>query len=125
LEQCVFATNQEYFSQADLTKSQDYFDLPALTATVIGGYETSSCSVTGSGNQCGEGNLDLQYISAVAQRTGTIFWHVGLGAPYFDPFVNWIMEVAADPTPPLTNSLSYGSDELVSFSAINFRPNLF
>jgi hypothetical protein len=111
----VFSTNDDYYSQADLTKAQDYYNLPSLTATDIGGYETSSCSVTSSGNQCGEGNLDVQYISAVAQRTGTIFWHVGTGSPYNDPFLNWIMEVSADSTPPQTNSISYGSSEGVSF----------
>lgn len=57
------------------------------------------------------GNLDIQYIMGVAQQTISIFWYEPSNSAV-DPFVQWVTDVANDPNPSLTNSMSWGSNEL-------------
>jgi tripeptidyl-peptidase-1 len=105
--QSVFSTGGNYFSQNDLSEFQTGNGFSQQQAIVIGGHETDDCSLSATGNQCDEGNLDTQYISGVAQVTGTIFWYSGAADSYLD----WILAVANDSNPPNVNSISYGSIE--------------
>lgn len=98
-----------YFSPGDLTQFQSNYNLPLQPAVDIGGYVTAACSSSGSGAQCNEGNLDIQYIMGVAQKTVSVYWYVG-GT---DPFTSWITDVANTPNPPLSNSVSWGAIEQV------------
>ena len=63
------------------------------------------------------GNLDIQYIMGVAQNTASIYWYEA-GTPYLDPFVQWVTDIANSPNPPLVNSMSWGSSELVLFTIL-------
>ncbi len=64
--QSVFETSSEYYSENDVLTFQSKFGLTKQSPIDIGGYETSSCSTSGSPD-CYEGNLDLQYIMGVSQ----------------------------------------------------------
>eukprot|EP01038_Epipyxis_sp_PR26KG_P010227 gene10227-13759_t len=107
LNQSVFETSSEYFSPNDLTTFQKQFSVTVQAAISIGGQTTTSCSTTSIGNQCDEGNLDIQYIMAVAQSTSSIYWYVTSS----DGFVGWITDVANEKYPPQSNSISWGSIE--------------
>ena len=73
---------------------------------VVGGYESDAQCVADA-NNCAEANLDVQYLLAVSQLTPTTYWYESS----VDSFLAWIQAVAADPNPPLINSISYGSIE--------------
>lgn len=83
LNQSVFETANEYFSQSDLTQFQSSNGLTQQKAIDIGGFETSTCSTTGTGKDCFEGNLDIQYIMGISQvcnnnlETILIFLYLG------------------------------------------------
>jgi hypothetical protein len=113
LSQSVFETANEYYSQSDLTAFQTTYGLPQETANDIGGFETSACSTDdyyyGSKN-CDEGNLDIQYIMGVSQGTASNYWYV---AATGNPYVTWITDLASDPNPSQSNSMSWGSIEQV------------
>ncbi len=107
LSQAVFETGGQSYSQSDLSLFQNYYGLPAQTAIDIGGFEISSCTTS----TCGEGNLDIQYISGVAQVTASNYWYVSDAT---DPFVAWITTVATEANPPQVNSMSWGTIEQVN-----------
>ena len=67
LNQSVFETDNEYFSQSDLLLFQQTYSLTQQAAIDIGGDETSSCGVIDS---CDEGNLDIQYLMGISQVSG-------------------------------------------------------
>ena len=67
----VFETEFESFSQADLTQFQQTYDLTRQSALIVNGQgETSSCT----SSNCLEGNLDIQYIMGISQRTAATYW---------------------------------------------------
>lgn len=108
LNQSVFETNMEYYSQQDLTAFQQMYNLPLQTARDIGGYEVPVCP----SNACNEGNLDIQYLMGVAQLTTTYYWYVGSASPFLD----WIIACASEKYPPQVNSISWGAIEQVIVS---------
>ncbi len=65
--QSVFETSNEFYSAKDLKLFQQYYGLTVQPAISIGGHMNDSCSTTGKGNSCFEGNLDVQYIMGIAQ----------------------------------------------------------
>lgn len=72
LTQSVFETNQQYYSPADIKLFQEQYGLTVTAAIPIGGHTTSSCSIqAGTGDDCYEANLDIQYIMGIAQSTKT------------------------------------------------------
>jgi subtilase family serine protease len=105
-QQAVFETNNEDFSPADLHIFQDTYGLPRQDALSPFGHATTDCLH----NECFEGNLDVQYMMGIAPQVTTIYWYTISS----DPFVEWITAVADTPNPPLVNSISWGSMELVS-----------
>lgn len=108
MQQSVFETAGESFSPRDLTDFQNTYNLPKQAAEAPYGFDTEDC-VT---NDCGEGNLDVQYIMGVAQQTVSIYWYVTDNSTT-DPFVAWLVDVANTTNPPLANSMSWGSIEQV------------
>lgn len=97
----------QYYSPADLSTFQKTFNLPQDPVdNVVGGYESDAQCVADA-NNCAEANLDVQYLLAVSQLTPTTYWYESS----VDSFLAWIQAVAADPNPPLINSISYGSIE--------------
>jgi len=57
-------------------------------------------------NNCGEANLDVQFIMGVAQGAPTWFWVIDPNSQ--DPFLDWVIALAATKNPPLVHSISYG-----------------
>ena len=55
-----------------------------------------------------EGNLDVQYLMAIAPLSPTTFWHVKQGVL----FSSWLFDVAYTIKPPLVHSISWGMDEI-------------
>lgn len=110
LSQSVFETSSMSFSQSDLLEFQVYYGLTQQSAVDNGGYETSTCSTTSSGTQCDEGNLDIQYIMGVAQKTVSIYWYIPSSN---NAFVTWLTDIASTSNPPKSNSMSWGSVEQV------------
>eukprot|EP01031_Cornospumella_fuschlensis_P023564 gene23564-28574_t len=114
LNQSVFMTSNEYFSPTDLTDFQQTFDLTIQPVSEsIGNHSVFNCSQPGI--SCSEGNLDIQYIMGVAQKTASIFWWVSEDS---NPFLTWITDVANDPYPPQSNSISWGSVETLVDASI-------
>jgi len=109
--QSVFETANENFSPNDLTLFQTNYSLPLQAAEAPYGFSTSDCV----SNDCGEGNLDIQYMMGIAQQTSTIYWYV-TDQSSTDPFVAWVTDIANTPNPPLANSMSWGSVEQGSSS---------
>lgn len=110
VQQAVFETNGESFSPTDLTRFQDKYGLPRQDALAPYGRATTDCIH----NSCYEGNLDVQYMMGMAPGVATIYWYTGTT----DPFLTWITNVANSPNPPLVNSISWGSMEMVSVCSI-------
>jgi hypothetical protein len=110
LSQAVFSTNDEHFSTNDLTRFQKANGLPQQSAVAYAGYSAVECT---SGMSCTEGNLDMQYISGVAQQVLSVYGLSPSDAGQ-DPFVAWITDVADEANPPQSNSISWGSLENVS-----------
>jgi hypothetical protein len=107
--QAVFETANESFSQNDLFVFQSYYKLLVKAALAPYGHSAPSSACLKYGN-CGEGNLDVQYIMGVAQNVPTIYWY-STGS---DPFLSWILQVSSATQPPLVNSISWGEFECVS-----------
>lgn len=109
ITQSVIETSHEYFSPQDLRLFQSTFNLSIQGALDHMGYNTSDCADV-SGN-CFEGNLDIQYIMGIAQKTTSVYWYSS--AAKSDPFLAWITDVANMPNPPLSNSISWSINEQV------------
>lgn len=106
INQSVFETSNEDYSPNDLLLFQQHYDLTQEAALDIGGDISNTCGEVG-GADCTEGNLDIQYIMGVAQRTTSFYWYVkGTNA-----YVNWITDVGEEVHPPTSNSMSWGSNE--------------
>lgn len=116
LSQSVFETADEYFSPDDLASFQKYFDLPSQEAIAKNGHDISQCSLSSSGAQCSEGNLDIQYIMGIAAKTKSYYWYVSDNNGNSDPFVTWLLELADEDNPPTSNSISWGAVEQVRLS---------
>ena len=101
--QAVFETNSQTLGILDLSIFQQQFSIPSQTApTMIGSVAIESgCSV----NLCVEANLDIQYLTAISQKSPTTFWYTSLN------FASWLLAVANTSNPPLVISISYGSEE--------------
>ena len=108
--QAIFAAIEQTFSPSDLTYFQNYFHLPLEPVAVdIGGHMADNACQQKHGQNCGEANLDVQYMMATAQHVPTTFY-------YFDDenndfLLSWIIEVSNMSQPPLVFSISYGIDE--------------
>jgi subtilase family serine protease len=99
----VFETSGESMSQSDLSQFQSTYSLTKQAAVTVDGGAISTCTF----NKCGEGSLDIQYIMGLAQKSVGLYWLVG----GYDPFVNWVTDIADESNPPMTNSMSWGSVE--------------
>ncbi len=104
--QSLFESLDQSFSPADLTTFQKQFDLEQTAVSkVIGPNDPSQCKT--NPDNCGEANLDVQYMMAVAQGAKTTYWSIPASAQ--DIFLDWIVALAGTPNPPSVHSISYGS----------------
>lgn len=94
------------FSPDDLSTFQEYYDLPiqGVSAFINGGV---SDSCTTFGDDCIGPNWDVQYSMAIAQNVPMIYYN-----DLTDNFLlNWAIDLLEMDSPPIVNSVSYGSDE--------------
>lgn len=111
--QSVYSDGQNYFSPSDLSAFQRYFKLYQNPVdTVIGGNDNDAQCVS-SPSSCGESNLDLQYLMAVAQMSPTTYHHYSGNLA----FLGWILEVADLDEPPLVHSISFGFNEFNGYDS--------
>lgn len=122
MSQSVFETGEESFSPTDLTQFQNMYGLKVQAATAPYGFSTNNCNTDdqGTGFDCGEGNLDVQYIMGVAPSIATVYWYVDESETGPDPFVAFVTALSDTPNPPLVNSISWGSIEQVLIVLIMF-----
>jgi len=105
--QALFESLGQQFSPADLETFQKQLNLPVDPIDhVIGHNSPILCKI--NPNSCGEANLDVQYMQAIAQNADTSYYSEPSTG---DPFLNWIEQVAQDANPPSVHSMSYGSIE--------------
>ena len=105
------STVSNYFSPEDLSTFQNQFGITQQAALVNNGHtQTAAFCAASVSDQCGEGNLDVQYIMGVAQRTATTYWYV-TGT---NPFASIVTDIANMAIPPSVLSLSFGINEVVS-----------
>lgn len=107
--QSVFETQSMYFSPSDLKQFQNKFNLFNQTALVKAGYATTG---TCGFDNCGEGNLDIQYIMGISQHTPSTYWYV-TNTTEMDPFLLYLIQLGESSKPPLVNSISWGGIEQV------------
>ena len=107
--QSVFETSGSYFSLSDWNKFQNAYGIPGRSPISIGNHSSDAACVDNI-NNCGEGNLDVQYMSGLAPYATMTYWYVDNST---DPFLQWITDVADTPHPPMVNSISYGMVEQV------------
>ncbi|KAK7248147.1 tripeptidyl-peptidase [Aureococcus anophagefferens] len=107
--QALFETIGQEYSPRDLRTFDGFFDLPVHeNLTSVGGHVVDRCDDPGD---CAEGNLDVQYMTALAPRAPTTFFYVDDDQDFDDPFVLFAMRVSNMEHPPLVTSISYGSLE--------------
>jgi len=107
--QSVYETINQDYSPDDLSLFQKNFGLPVeAIAQDIGGFNLST-TCTKSPDDCGEANLDVQYLMAVAQEVPTIYYYEDSSDDTF--LLLWIADLGSMKSPPLVNSISYGSEE--------------
>jgi len=104
--QSLFEALGQQFSSGDLADFQEEYNVSVNpVANIIGSNNGWYCLL--NPNNCGEANLDVQYIMAVAQNSPTTFWVIDENSN--DPFLDWVVALAKDSNPPLVHSISYGS----------------
>jgi len=104
--QSLFEALGQQFSPGDLADFQYYNNITDQPISqVIGSNSGWWCFL--EPNNCGEANLDVQFMMGVAQGSPTTFWVIDPNSQ--DPFLDWVIALAATKNPPLIHSISYGS----------------
>jgi len=104
--QSLFEGLGQNFSPDDLAQFQQNFNIPNIPiAKVTGNNDGGDCS--SNPNDCGEANLDVQYMIAVAQSKNTHYRVIDQSVQ--DPFYEWIIDLSQTQTPAFVHSVSYGS----------------
>ena len=105
--QCAYATIDQYYSPADLSKFQSFFQLASQpVANSIGGHSSDAICIS-TASQCAEANLDVQYLMAMSPVSPTTFWY----SDYNSGFSGWLVSIANMVSPPMVFSISYGIEE--------------
>ena len=105
--QAVFESLSQTYSADDLTTFENRFQLPDIPAVVSDDdYSNSSPYCYENPGMCTEGNLDIQYLTAVSGGPTSYLY------TDFTFFSVWLSEIADMVTPPLVISVSYGIDEI-------------
>jgi tripeptidyl-peptidase I len=109
--QAVYETGGQNLSPVDLKLFQADYGLVSQSAIIVNDHNNHTLCVI-DGRNCGESNLDTQYIMATSQYSPTTHWYV------YGDFTFWLISIANTVNPPLVLSISWGSYEnLVSPSS--------
>jgi hypothetical protein len=125
MSQAVFETSGEKFSPGDLKLFQISNSITRQAAVDKKGISSTETCLSvahpeSSNPDCYEGNLDLQFIMGIAQRTTTIYWYESSG----NPFLSWITSMANTPHPPTSSSISWGTIEQVGCQNLFLRNHI-
>ena len=104
----VFEGDDQNYSPSDLAGFQSLNMLPAQTVAKVVGGHNSSAQCARDPQACGEADLDVQYAMAVAQECPMTYFYINNDT---SPFVAWAEAVAAEVSPALVHSISYGEIE--------------
>ena len=109
--QAVYETGGQNLSPIDLAQFQAEYGLVSQSAIIVNQHDNHTLCLI-DGKNCGESNLDVQYIMGTSQYSPTTHWYV------FGDFTYWLISIANTVNPPLVLSISWGSYEnLVSPSS--------
>jgi subtilase family serine protease len=111
--QSVLQLANERYSEEDLNQFQRTYGLQVQDPIPVNAVSTTSydCGYNSS-IDCYEANLDLQYIMGMAQNTTTYYWYTAGSTS--DTFLAYLLEVSNTTSPPLVQSISWGSLELAA-----------
>lgn len=112
IKQAVYESEYEDYSPSDLTFFQSSFGLPLQAVSEDINGHNYTCYYLGD---CGEGNLDIQYIMGVAQNVYTIYDYSYDDS--LDWMLSWITSVANSTDPADVYSISYSQAELALSSS--------
>jgi tripeptidyl-peptidase I len=99
--QAVYGGNEDYFSPKSLAYFQkEIAKIPVQAAIIKNGYASEDPTKDYS-----EGNLDIQYVMSVSQKSPTTYWHTYTGVGL------WLRDVLLTTNIPLVLSISYGAEE--------------
>jgi tripeptidyl-peptidase-1 len=113
--QALFELNNQSYSPSDLALFQSRFGIVASPVTALNGHSFDAACKRSNGQYCSEGNLDTQYITAVAQGVPTQYDYSSA-----DGFLGWILNVASRRSPAQVYSISYvGYEGRLSKSYVN------
>jgi tripeptidyl-peptidase-1 len=140
--QSVFQTasggNDPYYSSKDLLAFLGLYSCPSITPVNYppgSSYDTQSCYAGKGGDPrivCDEGNLDVQYLTAMSQGTRTVYW-AEISNGNTDPFSSWAQAMSADlagskSMEVMVTSISFGATEQSmnwgSMEAFNFQAQI-
>ena len=108
VSQGVYESSSESFSPSDLTAFQKFMGIPTEAVAVdIGGHSANNACASAGGNNCMEGNLDVQYLMAVSQVTPTTYYYIDEKNFILD----WLTQMASLANPPLVLSVSWGAED--------------
>jgi len=115
VRQAVYESLNQTFSMADLTTFQQQHQVSVnpvnevyCNGTISYNGNPAPCAYTGvchDEDNCGEANLDVQYIMGIAQNISTIVWYSN------GDWDDFIISLANAPNPPNVISISYGGPE--------------
>lgn len=104
VSQAVYESLGQQTSPSDLTYFQNFFNLPlqAITRDIGGNVNNSACN---NPDNCGEANLDVQYLMGMAQGANTTYY-------YTDDWMFGFLDAVSDSDSPSdVYSISYGGYE--------------
>lgn len=104
--QSIYELAPESFSPSDLKAFQKKFNLPSTPIAKVINQSPNDNRCLINPDDCGEGNLDTQYILSASRARTSVFVDTS------DDFVlGWILKVVDDPHPAHVLSISFGTDE--------------
>lgn len=106
--QSVYENLAQSYAPSDLTMFQQSMNIAVNPiANLIGPNNATDCQY--NAENCGEAELDVEYIMGVAQNSPTWFWSIGDDDNY--PFLDWLIAVGNTAGAPQVHSVSYGDIE--------------
>jgi tripeptidyl-peptidase-1 len=108
--QAVFASLNQWWSPSDRKQFQELYNLPVRPVKELdNGTHSSDTKCRSSPNDCGEANLDVQYMLAMSPWSQMGLWYLDGGSSLFTDFLETLQNAA---NPPEVVSISYGGFEV-------------
>ena len=102
--QGIFSAAGQYYSPSDILAFQNTIGIAQQLPINIGNHSSDAKCVANT-NNCGESNLDLQYIMSVSPVSPTTNWYTD------SDFNAFLISISSLVNPPMIFSISYGAPE--------------